>query len=177
MPEFDAARRLHLRHAAAALLAAALAAGLPLGLAGCASAPAPGKLTPGQVAVLKSQGFALTDSGWELGLPHKVLFGFDEDAIAPDRQADLRRIGRLLHEAGIESLRIDGHTDDAGTAEYNQKLSLRRADAVARVLTSCGFPRDRLDMRGLGKDRPVADNQTAAGRAENRRVAIIVLVD
>lgn len=171
MPEPDATRRLSLRHAAAAMLAAGL------GLAGCASPTGPGKLTPAQVAVLKRQGFALTDSGWELGLPHKLLFGFDEDVIAPERQADLQRMGRMLHEAGIESLRIDGHTDDAGTVEYNLLLSRRRAEAVARVLAACGFPRDRLDVRGIGKSRPVADNRTAAGRAENRRVAIIVSVD
>ncbi|WP_066735723.1 OmpA family protein [Cupriavidus sp. D384] len=171
MPDFDAARRLYLRHAAAAMLAACLV------LAGCASPPPPGKLTPTQVAVLKSQGFALTDSGWELGLPHKVLFGFDEDVIAPERQESLQRMGRMLHEAGIESLRIDGHTDDAGTIEYNLLLSRRRAEAVARVLTACGFPRAHLDVRGLGKGHPVADNRSAAGRAENRRVAIIVSVD
>jgi len=173
MPDFDAARRLHLRHAAAAALAVAAYLVLP----GCASLPPPGKLTPAQVAVLKSQGFALTNSGWELGLPHKVLFGFDEDVIAPERQAALQRMGRMLHEAGIESLRIDGHTDDAGTVEYNLLLSRRRAEAVARVLAACGFPRERLEIRGMGKGRPIADNRTAAGRAENRRVAIIVSVD
>ena len=173
MPDFDAARRLHLRHAAAAMLVAAGVASL----GGCATPPAPGKLTPAQVAVLKNQGFELTDSGWELGLPHKVLFGFDEDVIAPERQVALQRMGRMLHEAGIESLRIDGHTDDAGTIEYNLLLSRRRAEAVARVLAACGFPRDHLEVRGLGKGHPVADNRTAAGRAENRRVAIIVSVD
>ena len=163
-------RRTCLRLVAAGLL------GQGLSLAGCASAPA-GKLSPAQVAVLKSQGFALTDNGWELGLPDKVLFGFDEDVITPDRQTALLRIGRLLHDAGIDALRIDGHTDDAGTVEYNRQLSQRRAEAVARVLISCGFPRDHLEVRALGKTRPIADNRTAAGRAENRRVAIIVSVD
>lgn len=173
MPDFHAARRLHLRHAAAAALAVAAYLALP----GCATLPPPGKLTPAQVAVLKNQGFTLTDSGWELGLPHKVLFRFDDDVIAPERQAALQRMGHMLHDAGIESLRIDGHTDDAGTVEYNLLLSRRRAEAVARVLAGCGFPRDRLEIRGMGKGRPIADNRTAAGRAENRRVAIIVSVD
>lgn len=175
MPPLDATRRQHLRRLAAASLGTALASLLALG--GCASAPPPGKLTPAQVAVLQSQGFALTDLGWELGLPDKVLFGFDEDTITPERQTALLRIGRLLHGAGIDSLRIDGHTDDAGTLEYNQQLSVRRAEAVARVLATCGFPRDHMQVRGLGKTHPIADNSTAAGRAENRRVAIIVSVD
>lgn len=158
------------------LIRAAFMVGLPAELAGCASPPPPG-LSPAQVAVLKSQGFELTGNGWELGLPDKVLFGFDEDVITADRQTALIRIGTTLHDAGIASLRIDGHTDDAGTVEYNQQLSVRRAEAVARVLATCGFTRDHLEVRGLGKTRPIADNRTAAGRAENRRVAIIVNVD
>jgi outer membrane protein OmpA-like peptidoglycan-associated protein len=74
-------------------------------------------------------------------------------------------------------LRVDGHTDNVGTIEYNQQLSMRRAEAVARVLLTCGFARDHLDVRGFGKTRPIADNGTALGRAENRRVAIIVTVE
>ncbi|SOZ13529.1 putative outer membrane protein, ompA family (fragment) [Cupriavidus taiwanensis] len=54
---------------------------------------------------------------------------------------------------------------------------MRRAEAVARLLADAGFVRDHIEVRGLGKIRPVADNRTAAGRAENRRVAIIVLVE
>lgn len=181
MPKADAVRRMRLQQAYNGLrtmlaVATVLATLLVSALTGCATPP-PGKLTPAQVAVLKSQGFALTDNGWELGLPDKVLFAFDEDAIAPERRTSLMRMGRMLHEAGIESLRIDGHTDDAGTAEYNRQLSVRRAEAVARLLASCGFPRDHMEVRGLGKGHPVADNRTAAGRAENRRVAIIVSVD
>lgn len=175
MPRVDTVRRLRLRHAGK-VLSTVLVAWLIATVAGCATAPQ-GRLTPAQITVLKSQGFALTDNGWELGLPDKVLFGFDDDTIAPERQASLKRMGRVLVEAGIESLRIDGHTDNAGPIEYNRLLSLRRAEAVARVLASCGFPPDHLEVRGLGKGRPVADNRTAAGRAENRRVSIIVSVD
>lgn len=168
MTKYRATRRLFLIQAATATMV----------LAGCATEPPHGKLTPAQIAVLKGEGFSLTDTGWELGLPDKLLFGFDEDVIAPDRQTALVRIGRRLREAGLDALRIDGHTDDSGTAEYNQQLSVRRAEAVARVLvTTCGFTRDQLQVRGLGKTRPIADNRTAAGRAENRRVVIIVSVD
>jgi len=153
--------------------------GATLALTGCASAPEPAreKLTPAQVALLKDEGFKLTDNGWELGLPDKLLFGFDEDIITPDRESALLRLGRALHDAGIEALRIDGHTDDSGSADHNQQLSVRRAEAVARVMASCGFGRDHLQVRGMGKSRPIADNRTAAGRAENRRVAIIVTID
>ncbi|RZT41689.1 OmpA family protein [Cupriavidus agavae] len=165
-------RRALLCHA---LLAPTLAAAALL--AGCATPEPPRGLTPAQVAALQSQGFERTDNGWELGLPDKVLFSFDEDVITPERQLAVVRIGRVLRDAGIDRLRIDGHTDNAGSAEYNQQLSVRRAEAVARVMGACGFVREHLEVRGLGKTRPIADNGTAAGRAENRRVAIIVTVD
>jgi len=148
---------------------------LSLSLVGCAS-PAH-KLTPAQIAVLKDQGFTLTESGWELVVPDKVLFGFDEDMVSVEQQIALTRVARTLRSAGIDALRVDGHTDAVGTLEYNQQLSLRRAQAVARVLLACGFDSNHLDVRGFGKTRPVADNRTAAGRAENRRVSIIVTVD
>ncbi|MBB3011868.1 OmpA family protein [Cupriavidus alkaliphilus] len=148
-----------------------------LALAGCQTAPPGGRLSPAQLAVLQQEGFALTGEGWVLGLTDKVLFGFNEDLIEGERAANVQRIGRALSGVGIERLRVDGHTDDAGPAEYNQSLSVRRAEAVAALLADAGFARDNIEVRGLGKARPVADNRTAAGRAENRRVAIIVLVE
>lgn len=151
-----------------------------LGMAGCQTTPPPQpqpKLSPAQVTVLKEQGFALTEQGWELGLPHKVLFGFDEDTVTSTRQCAVLDVGRALSRAGIEHVRVDGHTDDVGTDDYNQRLSFRRAVAVAKLLVEAGLTRERIEVRGLGKSRPVADNTTATGRAENRRVAIIVTVD
>ncbi|WP_354679049.1 OmpA family protein [Cupriavidus plantarum] len=155
-----------------------------LAIAGCQTVPPPAapeppppKLSPTQVTVLKEKGFALTDQGWELGMPHKVLFGFDEYTITGARRTSMLDVGRALTQAGIEHVRVDGHTDDVGSDAYNRMLSLRRALAVVRLLVEAGFSRDRIEVRDLGKSRPVADNKTAAGRAENRRVAIIVTVD
>jgi outer membrane protein OmpA-like peptidoglycan-associated protein len=161
------------RLAAGALLVTVMT--IAVALSGCSTPPR--GLTPEQLAVLQQEGFTLTDVGWELGLSEKVLFGFDEDAIASDRVANIQRLARRLTGVGIDHVRVDGHTDDTGTAEYNQQLSLRRAEAVARVLATAGFERGNIEVRGLGKRRPVADNRTAAGRAENRRVAIVVSVD
>ncbi|MFJ4289812.1 OmpA family protein [Cupriavidus sp. NPDC089707] len=155
--------------------ACAIAASLLL--AACQTAPVATGLSPAQITVLQREGFALTSEGWELGLSDKVLFGFNEDLIEGERAANVQRIGRALSGAGIERLRVDGHTDDAGSAEYNQSLSVRRAEAVARLLAGAGFAPENIEVRGLGKSRPVADNRNAAGRAENRRVAIIVSVD
>nr|WP_224080039.1 OmpA family protein [Cupriavidus laharis] len=146
-------------------------------LSGCRTTPPPRGLTPEQVAVLQQEGFTLTDMGWELGRSEKILFGFDEDVIPRDRIAGIFRLAHALTGVGIDHVRVDGHTDDIGTAEYNQRLSLRRAEAVARVLVTAGFERRNIEVRGMGKRQPVADNRTAAGRAENRRASIVVTVE
>ncbi|WP_254615786.1 OmpA family protein [Cupriavidus basilensis] len=156
-------------------IAAAMIA-ITLALAACQTVPAP-TLTPAQVEALQSQGFLLTESGWELDLSEKVLFGLNEDAISGDRQEAVQRIGLALSGAGIDYVRLDGHTDDSGSADYNQQLSVRRAEAVAKVLATTGFQAENIQVRGLGKSKPVADNRTATGRAENRRVAIVVTIE
>jgi outer membrane protein OmpA-like peptidoglycan-associated protein len=69
---------------------------------------------------------------------------------------------------------IEGHTDSTGSAELNQALSERRADAVANALIGRGVSEDALRTNGRGEDYPVASNQTAAGRHQNRRVEIIL---
>jgi outer membrane protein OmpA-like peptidoglycan-associated protein len=144
---------------------------LILTLYGC-QAPSPkAGLQPGQIAVLQQQGFVLGDDGWELGISSKVLFDNDVDTLTT---ASTPRIGRALLSAGIDKLRLEGHTDSYGDAVYNQELSVRRANSVARVLIGIGMSPENVAVRGLGMTRPVADNSTAAGRMENRRVAIIV---
>ncbi|MDQ3205010.1 MAG: OmpA family protein, partial [Pseudomonadota bacterium] len=69
---------------------------------------------------------------------------------------------------------VEGHTDSQGQAEANRALSQRRADAVRDALVTAGIPQARVSARGRGADRPVASNDTAAGRAANRRVEIVV---
>jgi len=70
---------------------------------------------------------------------------------------------------------VAGHTDSVGTDSYNQGLSERRANAVKDYLTAQGIKASRLTARGYGESRPVASNDTDEGRAENRRVELIVL--
>jgi outer membrane protein OmpA-like peptidoglycan-associated protein len=71
-------------------------------------------------------------------------------------------------------LTVEGHTDSQGSSNSNQSLSQRRADAVRSYLISRGYPGDLIQAQGIGEDRPVADNNSAEGRANNRRVEIIV---
>lgn len=147
-----------------------------LALTGCQTAPQKG-LTPAQIAMLKQQGFQLTDEGWAFGLSGKVLFGSDVENLNPPSTEIVERIGKALLGAGIERVRVDGHTDASGSPAYNEKLSIRRANSVGKVLTSIGMREENVQLRGLGSTNPVASNDTASGRTENRRVAIVVIAD
>lgn len=147
-----------------------------LTLSGCQSVPQKG-LTPAQIAVLKQQGFELTDEGWAFGLSGKVLFGSDVDSLNAQSSAIVERIGKSLLGVGIEGVRVDGHTDASGKEAYNEQLSLRRAKSVGTVLVATGMKQQNIELRGLGSSQPVASNDTASGRTENRRVSIVVSAD
>lgn len=142
-------------------------------LAGCQSTP-PAGLTAEQIAVLKREGFAPTDEGWAYDLSGKVLFGSDLDSLNGQSQAIVEHIGKALLGVGIQGVRVDGHADASGKASYNQQLSERRAQSVAKVLVEVGMAAPNIRTRGLGSSQPVADNHTSAGRTENRRVSIVV---
>ena len=147
-----------------------------LSLTGCQTA-APKGLTPAQVAVLKEQGFELTEEGWAFGLSGKVLFGSDVEKLNTPSTEIVERIGKALTGVGIERVRVDGHTDASGKEAYNQQLSLRRAKSVGKVLVDVGMKEENVQLRGLGSSEPVASNSTSAGRTENRRVSIVVIAD
>jgi len=147
-----------------------------LALTGCQTTPQKG-LTPAQIAVLKQQGFEMTDDGWSFGLSDKVLFGSDVEHLNPSSTEIVERIGKALLSVGIERVRVDGHTDASGKESYNEQLSLRRAKSVGDVLAAVGIKEQNIQLRGLGSSKPVASNATAAGRTENRRVSIVVSAD
>lgn len=107
-----------------------------------------------------------------MSLATSLLFDFDSDQLRALQQMELQRVGRALAEVGVPVLRVEGHSDGVGDVAYNQKLSLRRAQSVARVLEGVGL-QDRLRTVGWGNSRPIADNATEAGRAQNRRVVLI----
>lgn len=156
-------RRLHVFVMALALVA----------LAGCQTVPPKG-LTPAQIAVLKHEGFVPTDEGWAFGLSGKVLFGSDLDGLNSQSREIVERIGRALLSVDIQRVRVDGHTDSSGKAAYNQQLSVRRANSVAKVLVAVGMQPQNVVVQGLGSSQPAAGNDTVAGRTENRRVSIVV---
>ena len=160
----------YLQFFSVALLLAALS------LTGCQTPPPKG-LTPAQIAVLKEQGFELTEEGWAFGLSGKVLFGSDLEVLNAQSQEIVERIGTALLGADIQRVRVDGHTDASGQEAYNEQLSVRRANSVVNVLVQVGMRPENIQVRGLGSREPVASNKTRAGRTENRRVAIVVIAD
>ena len=89
------------------------------------------------------------------------------------REALARLSGIVLNYPSLR-LAIEGHTDNTGSAEYNQTLSEKRADGVRDYLVTQGLDTDKLSAQGLGMDNPVADNSTSTGRQKNRRVEIVV---
>ncbi|SHH40965.1 OmpA family protein [Cognatishimia maritima] len=108
-------------------------------------------------------------------LPQDILFATDSTFVRSDLQRDLRAIAGNLLAYPNSTIQILGHTDNTGSAAYNQDLSLRRAQAVTAVLQDAGVPSSRMRAIGRGEDQPVASNLTAEGRAQNRRVEIVIL--
>ncbi|HEX5514806.1 MAG TPA: OmpA family protein [Gammaproteobacteria bacterium] len=104
----------------------------------------------------------------------EVLFPFDSAELQAGSQRALDRLARYLQANPGNNILIEGHTDSTGDAAYNQRLSERRAEAVARALAQRGVDSSRIRAAGLGENFPVADNKTAAGRSENRRVEVVV---
>ena len=101
-------------------------------------------------------------------------FGSGQAQLTAKAAASLQALGLYLKATGAGGVKVLGHTDSQGEADANQALSQRRADAVKAALADAGFSRSRISAQGQGEAAPVADNMTAAGRAKNRRVEIVV---
>lgn len=105
-----------------------------------------------------------------------MKFPTDEHSLSPEAEARLAElVQRLKAENRNVYLEIQGHTDATGDAEYNEKLGEARAEAVRRYLSRGGIALNRMATISYGEEAPVAPNDTAEGRAQNRRVSIIVL--
>jgi outer membrane protein OmpA-like peptidoglycan-associated protein len=107
-------------------------------------------------------------------MPQDLLFAVDSAAVRPDLRADLSAVASSLLRYPNSRIEVIGHTDNTGAAAYNQDLSQRRAVSVAGVLREGGVPGARIAAFGRGEDQPIASNLTPEGRAQNRRVEIII---
>jgi len=106
-----------------------------------------------------------------------ILFDFDSSALRSEARSNLQSLANSLDKYPNTDILIVGHTDSKGTAEYNQRLSERRARAAGEYLMSLGVPASRLQMVGRGLTEPIASNDTEAGRQQNRRVEIAIIAN
>lgn len=113
--------------------------------------------------------------GMVITLSGGVLFASNESTLLPAAVIKLNEVADALTKGNPDSnMTVEGHTDSQGQRQYNMDLGQKRADAVKNQLVARGVAADRIKAIGIGPDRPIADNKTAEGRANNRRVEIIV---
>jgi outer membrane protein OmpA-like peptidoglycan-associated protein len=122
-----------------------------------------------EVAKVKeeSRGMVITLSG-------SVLFATGKSELLPVAQDKLGEVAKALKDQGFKKIVVEGHTDARGSATQNTELSRARAETVRSYLVSRGIPSDKIEATGIGSSRPIADNATPDGRANNRRVEIVV---
>jgi outer membrane protein OmpA-like peptidoglycan-associated protein len=123
---------------------------------------------------LQGTGVSVTRNGniIVLNMPSNVTFDVDQDAIRSEFYPVLNSVVLVLKEYNRTLVDVNGHTDSTGDAEYNRRLSERRALSVANYLNGQGVDPRRFSIVGFGESQPVATNATEAGRAANRRVEI-----
>ena len=119
-------------------------------------------------------GAKVTETEVVIQLPGSILFDFDSANIRPDAHRALTDVIQVIKAYASRPARVEGHTDSVASDEYNQSLSERRAKSVADWLGSNGVERSRLAVAGHGEKKPVATNDTAAGRQLNRRVEVVI---
>lgn len=139
-----------------------------------AAAPAPAAAAPAP-APAKAPAPAPAVAAQKVTYAADAFFDFDKSVLKPEGRAKLDDLVSKIQGINLEVIIAVGHTDSVGSDAYNQKLSVRRAEAVKAYLISKGIERNRIYTEGKGEKQPVADNRTAEGRAKNRRVEVEVV--
>jgi len=106
-----------------------------------------------------------------------ILFDLNSYQLKDDAKNNIKELARVLQKYSDTNILIEGHTDDTGTNEYNQKLSEQRADAVGNYAKSLGVLGTRMAINGYGESQPAEDNKTEAGRKANRRVEVAIMAN
>lgn len=123
---------------------------------------------------LSRLGAEVTGTEITIRLPGSILFDFDSAELRADAERTLEEVAAVLVAYAPRPVRIDGHTDSIASDAYNQGLSERRAASVLGWLQRHGVAANRMQSAGLGESRPVAENASAAGRQQNRRVELVI---
>jgi outer membrane protein OmpA-like peptidoglycan-associated protein len=126
---------------------------------------------------LQGSGVSVTRQGDNiiLNMPSNITFATDRSDIRPNFYEVLNSVAIVLQEFNQTTVSVAGHTDSDGSEQYNYDLSQRRADSVARYLISQQLDSRRFQVEGLGESQPIANNASAAGKAQNRRVEITIV--
>lgn len=126
---------------------------------------------------ITTNGVRIVNEGNQLRviMPEGILFAVDSATVNGGIMNDLYTVANSLNRYPNSRVQVVGHTDDTGSAAYNQDLSQRRASAVAAILRNAGVSGGRLVPIGAGEDQPIASNLNAQGRAQNRRVEIVII--
>jgi OOP family OmpA-OmpF porin len=151
-----------------AIVAPKAAAPAPAPAPAAAPAPAPRAAAPAAPAPAPAAATKVTYAA-------DTFFDFNKSALKADGKAKLDDLAGKVKAINLEVIIAVGHTDSVGTDAYNQKLSVKRADAVKAYLITKGIEKNRVYTEGKGEKQPVADNKTDAGRSKNRRVEIEVV--
>jgi outer membrane protein OmpA-like peptidoglycan-associated protein len=150
-------------------------------LAGCSQLMPAAKQEPFPVMEVKATRpppgparVVLTESN--IAIMDKVQFETGKATLLPASHALLDEVAKMLKDnPQVELISVEGHTDSTGSPDFNRKLSQQRAESVAKYLSSKGVKAARMEPKGFGPDRPIADNETDPGRDANRRVEFNIL--
>jgi outer membrane protein OmpA-like peptidoglycan-associated protein len=153
-------------------VAAAPVAAAPVVPAKCADADDDGVCDSADRCPGTAAGERVGPYGCPCDVTIRTHFAFDSTELTAEDKAELDRVAARLTELEFVGGTATGHTDSVGDEAYNQKLSERRAQAVVDYLSAKGVAAGRITALGMGESKPLADNATEAGRAENRRVTI-----
>lgn len=115
--------------------------------------------------------------GIKLTFRSGILFDVDKADLKPDAEQNLTKLAGILNKYDDTNILIEGHTDSDGTEEHNQVLSERRAGSVVHYLAANSVATGRISAVGYGESQPVADNATAEGKRQNRRVEVAIMAN
>ena len=145
-----------------------------LALSACQTVPHKLGFSGKQVSALTEAEFKPVGDNYELGLSDRVLFAVNQSDLSAEAVVTIDKLAAVLTSVDIHGAGVEGHTDSTGAEDYNQQLSDRRAASVKAELARAGMPLANVRAVGRGESQPIASNDTDDGRAQNRRVVIIV---